>query len=210
MGVQLAGANFASRDDTGQQISLTVQLNGLLLPTTDESSFADAPVDSNPMVVTPWSDFELITHKNIFDPTRTGSYHVSRGPKPVVVHSFTLCGLEDDYTAVFKGEGTSEKGYFRVGESIDGFMIRQINLNTGVKLTDPSGNIQELKMDESMRRVENGPWTKSDEPAPESPSSAAATSTTESSGSVSSVSATPAGPASDILAILKKRKEEEK
>jgi hypothetical protein len=73
-------------------------------------------------------------------------------------------------------------------------------------LAEPNGNIVELKEDNTMRREEDGPWKKSDQPAP--PVVAA----TETKADESTASSSPASAgAGDILAKLRlKREQEEK
>jgi hypothetical protein len=92
----------------------------------------------------------------------------------------------------------------RQGDLINGFKEMQITLHY-VKLAEPNGNILVLKTDDTMRRTEDGPWTKSDQAAPE-------VATTEIKADESTVSSKP-GPAgeSDILRKLRlKREQEEK
>lgn len=209
MGVQIEAANLTSRDDTGQQISLSMELSGLLLPASEDTNNAADSIAVEDTAAPPasWTNFQSIAQKNVFDPTRAGIASYTHARREPVIHSFTYRG-GDGYAALFTGEGTSSKGYFRVGDTIDGFTIRKITLNNGVKLTDPSGNIEELQIDESMRRVDEGPWSKSEEAAPDTPS--AASSSPPSSVDNSSAPATSPGPGGDILALLKKRKEQEK
>jgi hypothetical protein len=75
-----------------------------------------------------------------------------------------------------------------------------------VVLTDPGGAIVVLKEGESMRREEDGPWAKSDQPAPVSIAG------TEPNASDAPPTSSPAsGAASDILTKLRlKREQEEK
>ena len=143
--------------------------------------------------------------KNIFDPTRSGRAGGRNSrPRAAVVRTFTFRG-SDGYVAFFTGEGKPRQGYVRVGDLINGFKVRQITLHI-VKLTDPSGKIVELQEDNTMRQEEDGPWIKSDQPAPP------AIVTTETKVDESTAASSPASAGvSDILAKLRlKREQEEK
>jgi hypothetical protein len=149
-----------------------------------------------------WSSFESIAQKNIFDPTRSGRAGGGNKPRAALVRTFTFRG-SDGYAAFFTGEGTPRKGYVKVGDSINGFKVVQITLHF-VKLTEPNGNIVELKEDNTMRREEDGPWTKSDQPAP--PAIAA----TETKADESTASSSPASAGeNDVLARLRARHKQE-
>ena len=162
--------------------------------------------ETNAAPAADWSAFESIARKNIFDPTRTGGR--GRGRRVVAVRSFTFCGTINDEVALFKGEGVpSGGGDFRVGGALNGFKVMKIPLSYAdatVILTDPAGTIITLKAGESMRREEDGPWTKSDQPAPASV--AAAETPAEEASAPSSPSS--AGE-SDVLARLRARHKQE-
>jgi hypothetical protein len=151
-----------------------------------------------------WSAFESIAQKNIFDPTRSGPVRAGARRREPVIRAFTFCG-SDGYVAFFTGEGTPRKGYVKVGDLINGFKVRQITLHF-VKLAEPGGNIVELKEDNSMRREEDGPWTKSDEPGP---AVAAAPETPTGDSAESSNPSPPSAGESDILARLRARHKQE-
>jgi len=160
--------------------------------------------ETNSSTAPDWSSFESIAQKNIFDPTRSGRAGSRSRLRGAVVRTFTFRG-SDGYVAFFTGEGTPRKGYVKVGDLINGFKVRQITLHF-VKLAEPNGNIVELKEDNTMRREEDGPWTKSDQPAP----TAVAATETKADESTASASPAPAG-VNDILAKLRlKREQEEK
>jgi len=151
---------------------------------------------------------QTVMQKNIFDPTRSGG-RVRGGParRAAIVRSFTFRGtIGDGDVALFTGDGAA-KGYLRVGKMINGFKVMKIPVSYTdpvVILTDPSGTIVKLKEGESMRREEDGPWTKSDRSAP------AVVASAEPKGE--EASATPsAGPAgeSDILRKLRLKREQE-
>ncbi len=218
MGLQLQGVELTSRDDSGQQLSLGLELSGLLLPPPNPTEIslplmgAGLPAsaqESNAVAALDWSSFESIAQKNIFDPTRSRG----RGPRtirpaPAIVRSFTFRGTIED-AAIFAGDGAG-KGYLRCGGTINGFKVMKIPISYTdpvVVLTDPGGAIVVLKQGENMRREEDGPWTKSDQPAPAAIAAAA-----ETTASDATASSSPASTAvSDILTKLRlKREQEEK
>jgi len=115
-----------------------------------------------------WNSFQSIAQKNIFDPTRAKGVRPGVVKKAAVVRTFTFRGATSfssvDDAAFFTGDGAEAKGYV-TGDLINGFTIRKITLDS-VTLAQPNGDILVLQMDDSMRREEEGPWNKSDQPAP--------------------------------------------
>jgi hypothetical protein len=111
-----------------------------------------------------WTAFESITSKNIFDTTRNGTASYAAKPKTVVVRTFTFRGTID-VVALFTGDGAPKDGYVKVGDLVNGFKVMQITLHY-VKLAQPNGDIVVLKEDDSMRREDEGAWSKSDQPPP--------------------------------------------
>jgi hypothetical protein len=158
--------------------------------------------DTNSAAAPARISLQTLMQKNIFDPTRSGRARFGGRPRAAVVRTFTFRG-SDGYVAFFTGEGTPRKGYVKVGDLINGFKVIQITLDF-VKLTEPNGNIVELKEDNTMRREEDGPWTKSDQPAPP----AIAATETKTDESTASSSPAPAGE-SDVLARLRARHKQE-
>lgn len=158
--------------------------------------------DTNSVAAPARISLQTLMQKNIFDPTRSGRVRPGGRPRAAVVRTFTFRG-SDGYVAFFTGEGTPRKGYVKVGDLINGFKVIQITLDF-VKLTEPNGNIVELKEDNTMRREEDGPWTKSDQPAPP----AIAATETKTDESTASPSPAPAGE-SDVLARLRARHKQE-
>jgi hypothetical protein len=164
--------------------------------------------ETNSSVAPPRISLQALMQKNIFDPSRSGGRSSTRTvrPRAAVVRSFTFRGTIDDI-ALFTGDGAG-KGYFKVDDLINGFKIRKIPVEylelPNVVLTDPNGAVVVLKEDESMRREENGPWTKSDEPA------LLVITNPEVKGNDSPASSNPA-PAgeSDILKKLRLKREQE-
>jgi len=163
--------------------------------------------DSNSAAGPDWKAFQALAQKNIFDPTRSGrAARTIRRTRPPVVRTFTFCGTVDDKIAIFTGEG-SGKGYLKAGDSINGFKVMKIPVSytdPTVILTDTTGAIVRLKAGQNMRREENGPWKKSDEPAP------VAEVATEAKAGDSAASSAP-GPAgeSEILKRLRLKREQE-
>ena len=145
-------------------------LNAVLLLSMGAGLSAVAQ-ETNADGVLDWSSFKSIAQKNIFDPTRSGGRGTIRiaRPRPAVVRTFTFHGTMDQ-VACFTGDGVPSSGYVSVGDTINGFKVMKIPVEyvelPTVVLTDPNGSIVVLKEDESMRREEDGPWNKSDQPAP--------------------------------------------
>ena len=110
--------------------------------------------DTNSVAAPARISLQTLMQKNIFDPTRSGRVRPGGRPRAAVVRTFTFRG-SDGYVAFFTGEGTPRKGYVKVGDLINGFKVRQITLDF-VKLTEPNGNIVELKEDNTMRRRKTG------------------------------------------------------
>lgn len=182
----------------------------IALLTAWASGAALAQVTTNSTRGLDWNAFRSIGDNNIFSPTR------SMGPDDAVevrhipvIRGFTYSGTVDD-RAIFKGEGAPEGGLFKTGDTINGFKVTQVNVDF-VKLADPDGNLVMLEPDDSMRRADQGPWTKSDQPAPLTVSAAAPPETGSGSATVSSAADAATGPAneSDILKKLRLKREQE-
>jgi hypothetical protein len=156
-----------------------------------------------------WNYFEAVAKKNIFDPTRSG---LSGRPRQIrrdpVTRYFTFHGTIDD-AAFFKGEGTPECGYVKTGNLINGFKVMKVDLDF-VRLAEPNGSLVTLNVDDSMKREDEGPWTKSDQPAPLviTPKPAAAGDDDAAVGAPSEPSAGPANE-SEILKRLRLKREQE-
>lgn len=187
-------------------------LNSILI-LTFSAALAGAAEETNAPASLDWSSFESIAQKNIFDPSRSGRSGRSSRPKPAVVRVFTFHGIVDDI-AFFTGDGTPGKGYVKVGDTINGFKVMKISGPTHytdtpqITLTDPSGAIVVLNEDQSMRREEEGPWEKSDQPAPVS-TAGAVTDTSSPSDQSTAPAAPESAGASDILARLRARKKQQ-
>ena len=187
-------------------------LNAILLMSMGAALAASAQ-ETNSAESLDWKSFESIAQKNIFDPSRSGRSRSGPKPKPAVVRAFTFHGIVDDI-AFITGDGAPEKGYVKVGDTINGYKVMKIaspanySESPTITLTDPSGAIVVLNVDQSMRREEDGPWEKSDQPAPVSSSSTIASAGPSSDQSTAPAAPEPAG-ASDILAKLRARKKQQ-
>lgn len=137
-------------------ILIALLLSRAVLPAVADDTNAPATLD--------WSYFEPIAQKNIFDPSRSRRSPRDGFDRPhvPVVRAFTFRGTMDD-RAIFTGEGVPLDGCARVGDLINGFKVMQITLDF-VKLAQPNGDLIVLQTDDSMRREDDGPWTKSDQP----------------------------------------------
>jgi hypothetical protein len=171
------------------------------------AGLAASAQETNAGAALDWSSFESIAQKNIFDPTRSGRGGRSK-LRAAAVRTFTFCGTIEE-VAIFKGDGVPAKGGdMKVGDTINGFKVMQIpmryNESPIVKLTDPGGAIVVLQEGESMRREEDGPWTKTDQPPP------AAVAAPEAEVDESTASSSPASAGeNDVLAKLRARHKQE-
>ncbi|MGP8200197.1 MAG: hypothetical protein ACLQU4_11925 [Limisphaerales bacterium] len=171
------------------------------------AGMAAAAPETNTSAGLDWSAFESIAQKNIFDPTRSGRSG-GRKARAAVVRTFTFCGTINDEVAIFKGDGVpSDGGDLTLGKTINGFKVMKIPVSYAdatVILTDPAGTIVTLKEGENMRREEDGPWVKSDQPAPVP---VAASETPADESTASPVPASAGG--NDVLARLRARHKQE-
>jgi len=187
----------------------------ILVLTATAASTAVLAQETRPGRALDWSQFQAIGQKNIFDPTRgPGLTEETDRPRPKVVRTFTCRGTMDD-RAIFTGEGAPDDRGLKAGDTINGFKILQVTVDT-VKLADPSGNIIDMQADDSMRREEDGPWTKSDEPPPMvvDSSSGPTLSTpgaviTPGGGPSETAASAGGGSESDVLKRLRLRREQE-
>ncbi len=174
-----------------------------------------------------YSDFRIVTERNIFNPRR----YPRSGPRqsqPAKVDAFTLVGTmiyEKGPFAFFEGTSSEYRKVVKPSESIAGYKITNIAINS-VKLANSTNEVQ-LAVGMQMRREEDGRWqvASGDQPLP---SSAAAEPARTGSGrgpeataaTAPSVSETPpgteaasasaaAGGADDVLRRLMQRREQE-
>jgi hypothetical protein len=185
---------------------------------------------------TNFSTFQLIMRRNIFDPTRRGGRTYSaptvRSAPPVY---FSFAGVAWDqmgkqhYAAMFNGYGAPDRA-LHAGDVINGFRI------AAIPPADPNGSVASVQLTisnqppitlyegQAMKRVEDGPWKLSEQPAPDfaasvdadrqgsrSDSGSNSSSSSGSASSSSNSSSTPAASAgeSDILKRLRQQREAE-
>jgi hypothetical protein len=180
-------------------------LIALLLPALGTGRVAVAQ-ETNAGAAPAMVSLQSLVQKNIFDPTRSGRVRYGSRPRSVVIRTFVFRGTFDNDVAIFAGDGAG-KGLLKQGDSINGFKVMKIPESyddATVVLTDPSGKIEVLKDGESMRREDDGPWRKSDQPAPVT----IATSETKADEPPAASSPGPAGE-SDILKKLRLKREQE-
>jgi hypothetical protein len=151
-----------------------------------------APVVPTAPAVTDYRSFELITKRNIFDPTR----RVGRAPTPYVrpprVDSFTLVGTmsyEKGQFAFFDGSSSEFRKTLKPSDKIAGYKIAEIAPDH-IVLAAASNQTINLPVGTRMRRQEGGAWKKTGgaeaeaapTPSAASPSDAAASAAVMSGG----------------------------
>jgi hypothetical protein len=206
--IKLDSVGLTSRDDTGRQLTLVLEMSGLMMPAMDPFPplAGAAPETATAATNTPdgldKNTLELIVRNNIFDPNRVGLRNNRREPR---AEYFTFCGGAFDgpgAVAFFSGEGASNKP-MKPGDKINGFKVGDITFKS-VKLQPASGPELTLVMGGSMRREPKGPWKLSEQPEPAPESSEA---------SASSDTAAPAAPSSandnDLIKRLKARRDDD-
>jgi hypothetical protein len=203
---------LTAKDDNGRQLVLGLSLSGLILNDSDPSSVQLAPAAPTPaantnLVVNEETDlFRTIRDNNIFDQSRFPRSGNSRPPAPRV-DTITFNGTSFDNgsgIAFFSGSGVDMTRPYKAGDTLYGDLkVARINNIDTVELTNSSSNTFTLSTDgyPTIRRDDNGPWRTS--------SYVAAAPTTETNATTSASAAPTTGTgANDILAILKKRREE--
>ncbi len=203
---------LTAKDDNGRQLTLDMNLSGLVLtdsvPSLPPSMTDLTPPakDTNSVPGKELDAFQLITRNNIFDQSRrflgdTAEAPRVRTPRPDIL---TACGIGLDGaegTAFFDGKGVRSSHTYKVGDTINDLRITKITLDT-VTLTNGSSNTFVLAVGKSLRREPNGPWQLSAEIA-----------TAAEPDTISVTTAAP--PASSgggmdaILERLRKRREQE-
>jgi hypothetical protein len=207
---------LTSKDDNGQQLTLGLSMSGLILTDSDPSSVAPVPKPEDPAAsentnspsTTEKDPFRLIARNNIFNQSRRFNDSDSRPrARTPVVQTLTAHGTGHDHgvgSANFEGTGVDASKFYDVGSSVGPFKLANVAGET-VTLTDAS-NTFVLPADgsASLRREDDGPWRRSSYaaavPAPE----------TNTNATASNSAASAAGSAADdIIARLKKRREQE-
>jgi hypothetical protein len=202
---------LTAKDDNGQQLTLDLNLSGLVL-TDSVASLPTAIPDSMPPVRdtnsatnTELDPFQLITRNNIFNQSRRpGDFSDSSRVPPRSVDLITYCGTgfaDGLGSAIFEGSGVRTSYVYKVGESINDLRIADITF-TNVTLTNASSNTFDVAVGASLRREDNGPWRLS--------ADLAATSAPDTNSTASASSASGSGSKMDaVLERLKKQREQE-
>jgi hypothetical protein len=211
---------LTSKDDNGRQLTLGLSLSGLILTGSDPTTIQippkpvepPPPQDTNSTTNLVMDPFRLITRNNIFDQSRVYRYGDDRPRTVTPVHHYetlTSCGaavFDGKGSAFFDGAEVSAMKAYNVGDSVSDFKIARITPNT-VTLTNASSNLFVLPTDRStsLKREDNGPWTLSGYAA------AVATPDANTTNLAVSASSAPAAvsAADDIIAKLKKKREQE-
>ena len=106
--------------------------------------------------------FRIIAQRNIFDPNRSArgtSRADDSGAKASKTEGFALVGTmlyEDRKFAFFDSSSSDYKKVLKVGETIAGYKIKDIEPSR-VKL-EADGNALELAVGQQLRREEEGQW----------------------------------------------------
>ena len=208
---------LTSKDDNGQQLTLGLSLSGLILTDSDLSAVPPAPRPAEPApprganteTNANLDPFQVIARNNIFDQSRTyRDYPGSRAPVHKV-ETLTSCGaavFDGQGTAFFEGAGVSSSKSYSLGDSVSDFKLASITPKT-VTLTNGGSNMFRLPTDRSssLRREDNGPWHLSGYAAVAVTAPAAGTNGT----AAPSLSPGSGSTADDIIARLKKKREQE-
>lgn len=152
---------------------LTLILFLLLLAAGGAKAFAQ---DTNSTNGQDMKSFDIIVENNIFDQSRTGLRGM-RGPavRAPRIERLTFLGVGGDNGKAdlfFGGNGAASDRPLKVGDHVDGFEVKGATLDS-VQLVN-SSNTFVLNVQNSLRRVDDGPWEKSfeeSEPAPVASSS---------------------------------------
>jgi hypothetical protein len=111
-----------------------------------------------------YESFRLIAERNIFDPNRSprvsrsssGSEEPRRVPK---VEAFALAGtmsFSNRHMAFFTSSSSSYQKALKPGDAIAGYQVAAVELDH-VKLEKDGAKV-ELKLNQQMRREDDGPW----------------------------------------------------
>lgn len=157
-----------------------------------------------------FNTFRLVTERNIFNASRSGSY--SRSPRetrrPTRVDSLGLVGTMDyekGTLAFFDGSSSDYRKALKQDASIAGWKLASVSMK-GVELTDGTNHFQ-LKVGMGLRREEEGEWKlneSGDFASGSGGSSGGSGFSASSSGSSSSSSHAAAPPSGDQAEMLRK------
>ncbi|HEV7928156.1 MAG TPA: hypothetical protein VGR14_22580 [Verrucomicrobiae bacterium] len=202
---------LTTKDDNGRQLTLDLNMSGLVLTDSvpaQAAGMADGTPpgrDTNSAGGLESGPFQLITRNNIFDQSRFPNEGIRPPTVPAKrVDVVTYCGTGIDSvqrSAIFDGSGVRSGHDYKVGESIDDLKIASITFNT-VTLTNAGSNTFVVPVGTSLRREDNGAWQLSAAVAVTPPPNA----TSAISASTDSV---PGGGGNNILEMLRKRREQE-
>jgi len=169
-----------------------------------------------------YSDFRLITERNIFNPRRYPHSGPQRAQPATQVDAFTLVGTmtyDKGPFAFFEGTSSAYRKVLKLEDSIAGYKVTNIAFNS-VKLANQTNQV-ELAVGMQMRREENGPWHLAAAPPPalgalgsesvSGSSGAAPTASEAGSAATGTAAASTAGSGSDndVLRRLMQRREQE-
>jgi hypothetical protein len=177
---------------------------------------APANAGTNAITGTDFPSFKIITERNIFSANRSGRV-ASRGPtrKPTKVDTFTLVGTVDyskGMFAIFDGSSSSYSKTLKVGDSIAGFKITDVDLDH-VTIATTNGVDTVLHVGSQMRRADEGDWAVGSGPAPQIAKAPVAKDADEPAASEnnsdSSDEPAPSAASNDVLKkLMQKRKAE--
>jgi len=167
---------------------------------------------------TDFPSFKIIAERNIFSANRSGRV-ASSGPtrKPTKIDVFTLVGTIDyskGMFAIFDGSSSSFSRSLKVGDSLAGFKITDMDLDH-VTLVNTNGADTVLHVGSQMRRVDEGEWAPGSGPVPQvakapAPKENTDAATTEANADSSDEPA-PSAETNDVLKkLMQKRKAEVK
>jgi hypothetical protein len=192
---------------------------GATTNSVEKTNAPAAATSTNTYSRTDYSSFKVIADRNIFSANRSG--RVSRAPtrKPMKVDTFTLVGTVDyskGMFAIFDGSSSSFSKTVKVGDSLAGFKVTDVDLDHATIATTNGAPIV-LHVGSQMRRVDDGEWAVGIGPAPTVAKAASkesgdepATASTN-NNSESSDEPAPSAADNDVLKkLMQKRKAEVK
>ncbi|HEX3797348.1 MAG TPA: hypothetical protein VH413_01500 [Verrucomicrobiae bacterium] len=207
----LAGLLAASATARAQDTNAVAGTNAVA--TTNANSSATAA--SNSMAVTDFHSFDLISKRNIFDPTRSGTRIIRRTERPPRVDSFTLVGTmsyEQGRYAFFDSNSSEYRKTLKPMDKIAGYKITQI-ADDHIVLAASSNRTFNLPVGMRMRRQEGGSWRKADGSDADETS---ISTPSDSTGSNTAITGSPAsapessGPESDVMKRMMMKRMSEK
>jgi hypothetical protein len=114
---------------------------------------------SNTQARADYSNFKVITERNIFNPRRYAPTERRQKAPAAKVDSFTLVGTmsyEKGPFAFFEGSSSEFRKVLKIEDAIAGYKVTNIQQNS-VKLATATNEVQ-LAVGMQMRREEEGPW----------------------------------------------------